>query len=342
MDGMDELPAELATNFASELQTRSTNDNSANFVMTSRQAFYVARRGLLDRLGLSAIVHLLDLTDQDIWTYVTNLGLKVDRFLAALDEVDAYDDVRNPFILSVLAGRFSVVRTLGCLRSENVKFVIDRLIESRPRIDAHKQRRALRLLAVAIEAYSRNELSEDEAVRVIKASMRISTAEASDLLFELYGSILKRTAGGLAFQMRSYGEYLAAEELETAGLSRIRELAFMDFNTPNESWSNTITYLAELNSEVKAYFIRCRPFWMINASPAAFSEAERSAIASSVLQTLKKELQYLYHEPGLRVRRMTRFIIKAVEAELTQDLTSDIPVVKGNALALLGTLAARV
>jgi hypothetical protein len=300
MDGMDELPAKLATNFAAELDALSTNDGPANFIVTSRQAFYVARRDLLDRLGFSAVFHLLDLTDQDIRAYVSNLGLNVDGFLAALEEVDAYDDVRNPFILSVLAARFRDVKTLGYLRSENVKFVIDHLIDSRPRINAHKQRRALRLLAVAIETYSRNELNEDEAARVIKASMRISTAEASDLLFALYGSILKRTAGGLAFQMRSYGEYLAAEELETVGLGRIRELAFMDFNTPNESWSNTITYLAELNPEVKDYFMRSRPFWMINASPAAFSEAERSVIASNVLQTLRKERQYLHHEPRVR------------------------------------------
>ncbi|MGA2115692.1 MAG: hypothetical protein ABSH56_13200 [Bryobacteraceae bacterium] len=120
----------------------------------------------------------------------------------------------NPFALRVLVERFRAAGQLSDRRSEMVSATIDRLIQSRPRLNGHRQRRALCMLAVALEVYSRDELTEQEALRVIRTSMRVSEVEARDLLDELYGSILRRTANGLAFQMRTYGEYLAAEELE--------------------------------------------------------------------------------------------------------------------------------
>jgi hypothetical protein len=89
--------------------------------------------------------------------------------------------------------------------------MIERLLQNRPRFNQHRQRRALLMIAVAMEAYARNELTETEALAVIKKGMEIPDQEAAELLNELYNSILKRTTNGLAFQMRSYGEYLAAQ-----------------------------------------------------------------------------------------------------------------------------------
>jgi hypothetical protein len=82
--------------------------------------------------------------------------------------------------------------------------MIDRLIQSRPQVNAHRQRRALRMLGVAMETYSRNELTEEEALRVIGEAMHITEQESRDLFNELYASILKRTGNGLSFQLASY------------------------------------------------------------------------------------------------------------------------------------------
>jgi hypothetical protein len=245
---------------------------------------------------------------------------------------------RNGCRIAALVERFRATGQLSDRRSEMVSAMIDRLIQSRPRINAHRQRRALCMLAVALEVYSRNELTEDEALRVMGTSMRVSEQEARELLDELYGSILRRTANGLAFQISSYGEYLAAEELEREDLRRIRELAFLDPNTPNDSWMNAMSYLVELNPAVRTLFVRKFPFWVLQSSPAAFSEAEKTAVTSGILEEFRRLRQYLRIDPRVRIRYLARFVTPAVEEELQRDLLSADEVLCGNTLVLLGVL----
>ena len=175
--------------------------------------------------------------------------------MQAIHAVSAGEEVRNPFVLSIMMQRFRESGSLSELRSENMSYVIDGLIESRPHVDAHRQRRALRMLAVAMETYSRNELTEEESLLIISEAMRLTERQARELLHELYASILKRTGNGLSFLLASYGEYLAAEALEDAPLSRLRELAFLDSSTPNDSWANAMSYLLELNSSIRSAFV---------------------------------------------------------------------------------------
>jgi hypothetical protein len=186
---------------------------------------------------------------------------------------------------------------LSKLRSDNLSYIIDRLIHTRTLINPQRQRRALSMLAVAGETYSRNELTETEALRVIQQSMRITEEGARQMLDELHASILRRTVNGFAFQMRSYGEYLAAEELVSARIERLRELAFLDHDTPNESWTNSVGYLAEMNADVRAFFVRKYPFWMLSSSPAAFSETEKDTLIRTVFEAVTSEDQYVYRHP---------------------------------------------
>ena len=249
LDGIDEIPRGMLPQLGADLQKLFEKDPHASVLLTARQAFYAAHRDSLPTV--TSLFHILDFSDKDITEYVTKSHVDTDQFLAAVRTADASEEIRNPFILSIMIEKYREEGTLSDRRSENLSYMIDRLIQSRPRVNRHQQRRALKMLGVALETYSRNELTEDEAFAVIKQAMRISDAEARTLLEELSASILKRTANGLAFQMRSYGEYLAAEELENAPLERVRELGFVDFNTPNETWLNAVSYLIELNPQVR-------------------------------------------------------------------------------------------
>src|SRR5690348_6527277 len=123
--------------------------------------------------------------------------------------------------------------------------------------------------------------------------------------------------------MRSYGEYLAAEELERASVDRVRQLAFFDCNTPNESWMNAIGYLVELNPAVRELFVRRFPLWTTQSSPAVFSESERTAVASGILNEFRSQRQYLRIDPRTRIGLLARFITPSVEVGLLQDLASD-------------------
>jgi hypothetical protein len=119
---------------------------------------------------------------------------------------------------------------------------------------------------------------------MIRQSIRgMNQTEALTLLDTLYGTILKRTQGGLAFQLASYGEYLAAQSLASEPLSRFRDVACDANGSPNFSWSNTVSYLAELNAEVRDFFCNWHPLWMMNVSPTALSDAQKDAVVTATL-----------------------------------------------------------
>jgi len=335
LDGVDEVPQEFLAAFGNELESLLGNDNNANVVVTSRQAFYVSQRVHLPQFP--TVFRILDFSDDDIRDYLDRKGVDAKPFLQAVRLSDTEDEIRNPFVLSVMVGRFAQLGQLSKLRSDNLSYIISRLIQSRPLINEHRQRRALSMLAVACETYCRNELSEAEALLVIEQAMRITNEEASDVLNELRASILTRTANGFAFQMRSYGEYLAAEALEDVPIDRLRELAFLDYDTANESWINAVSYLAEINREVRKFFAANYPFWMLNSSPAAFSDDEKARIVRTVIKSATHDGYFIYRHPRINLRRLDRFLTSAVEAELREELSSPNDVVRGNALVLLSS-----
>jgi hypothetical protein len=246
--------------------------------------------------------------------------------------------MRNPFLLSVLVERFRKTGGFSDRRSDNLSYIVDQLIASRPRVAQYQQRRALRFIAVAMETYARNELSESEALAVIKQSMKVQDGEAQRILNELYCSILKRTKNGLAFQLASHGEYLAAELLSDVPMDRVRELAFVDCQNPNESWQNAMSYLAETNDSVRRFFVRNHPLWMLTSSPSVFSSAEKNAIVRGILEKLKANNQFALDHPRLKIWRMARFVTGEVQTSLLEDLNSPDRVILGNAMALLGVL----
>jgi hypothetical protein len=334
LDGIDEIPRDFMEGLGADLEKLIARDSTASVILTARQAFYAAHRDSLP--SITSLFHILDFSDKDVAEYVTKSHVEKDAFLAAVQAADASEEVRNPFILSVMIEKYRTEGALSDRRSDNLSYMIDQLIQSRPRVNRHQQRRALQMVGVALETYSRNELTEGEALQVIKQSRRFSDEEAQALLDELYGSILKRTTNGLAFQMRSYGEYLAAEALEDEPMDRVRELAFLDYSTPNETWLNTVSYLVELNPRVRTYFVRQFPLWAISGSPAVFSEEEKTSIVTSALERCIREKQYVAHHPLINVRRLSRFVTPSMEETLRANLTAPDDIVRGNALVLLG------
>ena len=338
LDGLDEIPRDTLSKLGIDLRELLESDPTASVLLTARQAFYAAHRDELP--SISSLFHILDFSDDDIDKYLAKSNISVDSFLAAVRTADAIEEIRNPFILSVMIDKYRHEGVLSNRRSENLSYMIDSLISSRPRVNRHKQHRALKMLGVALETYSRNELTEDEALTIIRESMRISDAEAQSLLDELYGSILKRTGNGLAFQMRSYGEYLAAEELEDCSVGRFKELAYTDSISPNETWINAVSYLVELNPEIRRHFVAQYPLWTISASVAAFLEEEKTAIVASILRLCVREKQFIVHHPLISPRKLSLFVNETTKEHLIQSLSDPDNIVRGNAMVLLGMTTA--
>lgn len=335
LDGFDEIPRDLLGTFIADLESIETADERARFVLTSRQAFYAEKRHHL-RNPLEAF-YLLGFTEQDVRTYIAHDGGTYDGFVAELNRVGLGHETTNPFALGVLHKTYRERQTLGRLRNQAVDQVVESLIASRPAAAADRQRRALRILAVAMETASRNVLTIAEAIQLLRSATTLSEAEAEALLNELTASILVRTTNGIAFQMRSYGEYLAAVELQGMSLDRIHMLVWHAHTTiPNESWRNCVSYLAELHSGVKRHFSVRYPDWMISVSPAAFTDAQRTELMTRLLDRLSEDRQYVLRHPTLLPFDVARFVTPEVEAQLVVDACGQDDVRLGNALAILG------
>lgn len=156
---------------------------------------------------------------------------------------------------------------------------------------------------------------------------------ARQLLDELSHSILIRAGARISFQMRSYGEYLAAEELHDKDLDRLKVLAFHK-GVPIDTWLNTITYLAEMNANVRGYFVRHHPEWLIGVSVEAFSEDERTELTGEVIRWINGVPAYLANE-SLPLRRLSRLLTPPVISVLEGQLSSPQAHERANALVLL-------
>lgn len=333
LDGVDEIPREHRATFHQDIRDLIANDKNARVVLTSRQAFAAQHPDALPT-GLTTF-HLLDFDDNDIKAYSHHHGADPEAFLAAVRTAQCEEEIANPFVLGVMLQRYQEHGHLSPIRSDNVGYVIGRLIDSRPRFNATRQRRALRMLATACETVARNELTIPEAQRVLLEAIDFPKATAIQLLDEVSHSILIQTTTGISFQMRSYGEFLAAEELHDKGIDRLRELAFSG-NTPIDTWPNTITYLAEMSDTVRQYFARQHPRWLINVSPSAFTEDERTALTSELLRTTNQAGAYLIDRQDFSIRRLARLLTTTVITALRDQLASGQPHEVANALVLLG------
>src|ERR1035437_8723554 len=208
LDGIDEIPLDHRAALPRELNNLFTADATARLILTSRQAF-AAQHPDAFPAGLTTY-HLLDFDDEDIKACTTHHDINNDEFRQAVRDAECEEEIRNPFVLTVMLERYKTNGSLSRLRSDNVGYVVHRLIQSRPLFNATRQERALRMIAVTCETAARNELTQDEALRVLLEAIEFEPETAQQLLDELSQSILIRTAGGISFQMRSYGEYLAA------------------------------------------------------------------------------------------------------------------------------------
>ena len=335
LDGLDEIPSECLSAFTKDVKTLLDGDKEAGFLATSRQAFYFENRSILP-FCVSEFL-MLEFSDEDVWNYAMRAGVPdVKAFISAVQEAGCSDEAANPFILRALVQRYLDSGKLGDRKSDNVNYMVDKLIRTRPAVNAYQQRRALRMLAVALETWCRNEISVEDARRVLREASQLSDQEADNILNELLTSILVHTSNGIAFQTRSFGEFLAADQLAAADLDRVRELAFLGGDKPHPSWQNAISYLAEQNVSVRRFFSQNHPEWLLSSSPAAFSEAERRAVVTGVLARLNEAEEYILGHPVIKSFSVARFLTPDLAAVLHRDLDSNNPQRKANALLLLG------
>jgi hypothetical protein len=163
IDGIDEVPRELLERTSAEIATLRDAKNTAGVFATSRQAFYVANRNRLPQFH--SVYHLLDFSSQDIEAYLRSRKVGLDAFIAETKRLAFFDEIRNPFNLTHAVNMYEKSGRLPSTRAELLDFIVRSQLQTRPDISGFRQRRAIEQLAVAMEVYARNELTEAEASR---------------------------------------------------------------------------------------------------------------------------------------------------------------------------------
>ncbi len=334
-DGYDEVAADRFRDFVSEINALVRSEPDVRILLTSRQAFFVGRHAQLAQPF--EVFYILDFSDDDQDAVIRNAGVDPVAFRSAANLSHLSEELGNPLVLDALLKRFQNRGDLGQTRSDALQYVVDSALESRPTANPGAQKRALRMLAIAMEVAARNQLTDEESVAVLRRSLRIDAAAARTLLDELAQSVLIRTPDGYRFQLHSYGEYLAAEGLsEIQETDRILPLMYVD-NTllPSDSWRNCVSYLIERHGGIRSIFSRRFPDWTLTASPDVFNEQERTTIVRELLDSLIRDNVYLLHHPTIRVLHFARFVPEALLPQLRAAVESTNDVEAANAALLL-------
>ena len=311
-DGYDEVAADCFNDLVREINVLVQGEPDSRILLTSRQAFFVGRQAQLAQPF--EVFYILDFSDDDVAAVIRNAGVDRAAFRNAANLSHLSQELGNPLALDALLKRFQDRGDLGQTRSDALQHVVDSALQSRPTSNLRAQKRALRMLAIAMEVAARNQLTDEESVTVLRRALRIDAAAARTLLDELAQSVLVRTPDGYRYQLHSYGEYLAAEELsEIQETDRILRLMYLD-NTfrPSDSWRNCVSYLMERHRGIRSIFSRKFPDWTLTASPTVFDEQERTTIVSELLASLIRDNVYLLHHPTIRFFNLVRFVPRAL------------------------------
>jgi hypothetical protein len=333
-DGLDEIPREHLARAIREIVVFAASEHGSGVLITSRQAFFGNHAAHF--ITSFEVFHLLEFDEDDLRSFARNRGLDPAHFLEAAEEAGIGTEIRNPLNVWTISNLLLDGLPLNSLRSENLNTVIEGLLRSRTTISLIRLRRAVQLLGVSMEVYSRNELSLEEAKRILTIGLAITQDEAQGMLDELMQSILLQTPNGIVFQLRTYGEFLAAFELQNQPLDRIQALFSLDDGTPNPSWLNAVALLAELSSEVRRYFIRRYPAWVLGTSASAFTTEEKTEIVDRLLSEVGNSGQYLFNHPTIRAYALARILTAEAQQKLNAQLTSDRPEMQANAFLVLG------
>ena len=334
-DGYDEVAAERFNDLVREVNALVQDEPESRILLTSRQAFFVGRQTQLEQPF--EVFYILDFSDEDVDAVIRNAGVDREEFRKAANLAHLSQELGNPLALVALLKLFQDRGNLGQKRSDAIKHVVDSALESRPTSKPRSQRRALRMLAIAMEVAARNQLTAEESVEVLRRALKIDAATARTLLDELAQLVLVRMPEGYRFQMRSYGEYLAAEELsEIQETDRILRLMFLDDTLrPSDSWRNCVSYLMERHSGIRLRFSRRFPDWTLTASPAVFDEQDRTAIVCELTDSLIRDNAYLLRHPTIRVVHFALFVPDTMLPKLRAAVESTNDVEAANAALLL-------
>ena len=334
-DGYDEVAADRFNDLVSEINALIQGEPDSRILLTSRQAFFVGRQTHFAQPF--EVFYILDFSDDDVDAVIRNAGVDRAAFQNAANLSHLSQELGNPLALDTLLKLFQARGNLGQTRSDAIQHVVDSVLESRPTSNPRAHKRALRMLAIAMEVAARNQLTDEESVAVLRRALRIDAAAARTLLDELTQSVLIRTPNGYRFQMHSYGEYLAAEDLsEIQEPDRILRLMYLDNTTrPSDSWRNCVSYLIERHRGIRSRFSRRFPDWTLTSSPAAFDDQDRTTIVRGLLASLIREKVYLLRHPTIRVLYLARFVPGAMLPELRPALESANDIEAANTALLL-------
>jgi hypothetical protein len=174
-DGFDELPAERLEDFVREFNALAQTEPDSRILLTSRQAFFVARQG---QFALPFdVFHILDFSDDDVDAVIHNAGVNRAAFREATNRSHLSQELGNPLALDALLKLFQARGSLGRTRSDALQHVVDSALETRPTSNPRAQKRALRMLAIAVGEIVRFVEENGRVIRMITGNSYVDRVQ---------------------------------------------------------------------------------------------------------------------------------------------------------------------
>ena len=145
-----------STTLAAEINALVQGEPDSRILLTSRQAFFVGRQAQLAQPF--KVFYILDFSDDDVDAVIRNAGVDRAAFRNTANLSHLSQELGNPLALDALLKRFQDRGDLGQTRSDALQHVVDSALESRPTSN-RRAKRALRMLAIAMEVAARNQLT---------------------------------------------------------------------------------------------------------------------------------------------------------------------------------------
>src|SRR3984957_219167 len=334
-DGIDEIPPQFLTRAIEEIRERLDADPLSSCLATCRQAFYERRREALELKWNE--YYILPFNGGQIDEFVKLRDVLLQGFHDGIRQLDLAESIGNPLILSSLVATYQTDRRLPSTRSQAVSRQIDKILGVRPSAKPTLLRQALRLIALAMEINCDNVISEETVSRLLCEGLGLRVSEIDEAMDELSKHFLVLGADGYAFQVRSFGEYLAAEAMKNANLDRVKSLLTVSGEL-NESWSNTLSYLVESNQQARRYFIDASPVALLGAHPSAFTPEEKRLLYQRSKHVIDLTPVLLHENADVKAHLLARFVPAEAIAILRGEAHDGSVEIRSNAFMLLGCL----
>lgn len=337
IDGIDEIPSRWAEKGIDRIIS-FVEESADKFIVASRTIFFQFFQNKFIEAGIEPF-QLVPLTSEEIERICLQSACSYEVLYERSQYYGFSDMLHNPQTLEFMieANKASLVPHS---KSDLFRmFVNSRLSKNRLSTESEYYK-ILRDLALIMELLERNTISFAEFRSIIETRYSNILPQIDDIYDNLNrsGLLVGEGSNHIQFEHRSLGEFLASERIAGEPLNQILDFVLIrGANLIKPSWSSTLSFLIELQPQLREYCSGNFPMECLEATPSVFTEDEKKRIFEFIYRAFNVEnSEFLYRTNKIKAHRLGYFAPRQIQNRLLNDIAAESVWSKANAAFLLG------